>query len=400
MARRMPDWSELQDDLLAFIARRLNLIEDYSSFRTVCKSWHSAATKNNFSSDLPRVPWLMLAEEEDNTDGSSCRKFFSLYNGMILKKKIPKASRQKCMESMGWLITIGEDEGEVSLLHPFSGVRIELPHQNTTEDYRRRQTGNLCTFFNRAVLSASPSHTSDYILMVIDGGKGYISFWKPGDLRWNRIILDQSIHPAASGLDVVYFNGYFYGVDRLGRIIVCDVSGSQSSRSHMVAKIPFDLLEVAEQLYILESLGSLFVVLRNGVHLRYFRDDCDRIPLTFIRFEDEDGEEDLTYGTTDFRVFQVDLASGKVTETRELGDRAFFVGYNASLSVQASKFPGIKPNHIYFTDHYFGSYLAYEEGGGFDMGVFNLAEGSIQPHYKGVSLSRISPPTWVTPTLY
>ncbi|KAH0703281.1 hypothetical protein KY285_017559 [Solanum tuberosum] len=120
MAQNMPDWSEL----LALIARGLNLIEDYSIFRTVCKSWHAAATKNNFNSDLPRVPWLMLAEEDGS---SSCRKFFSLYNGMILKKRIPKASRKLCMESLGWLITVGEDEGEVSLLHPFPVFRSNCP---------------------------------------------------------------------------------------------------------------------------------------------------------------------------------------------------------------------------------------------------------------------------------
>ncbi|KAH0703223.1 hypothetical protein KY285_017501 [Solanum tuberosum] len=132
------DWSELQQDVLFLIARRLNLIEDYFNFGTVCKSWHSATTKDNFNSDLPRTPWLMLAEED-----CSCRKFFSLYNGMILNKKIPKARGKRCMESMGWLITVGKDEGEISLLHPFSGVHIELPHPNTMEDYEHDRTGDL-----------------------------------------------------------------------------------------------------------------------------------------------------------------------------------------------------------------------------------------------------------------
>ncbi|KAH0688258.1 hypothetical protein KY284_018811 [Solanum tuberosum] len=179
---------------------------NYSIFRTVCKSWHSAATKNNFNSDLPRVPWLMLAEEDGS---SSCRKFFSLYNGMILKKRIRKASRKLCMESLGWLITVGDDEGEITV--------------------------DAGTFFKKAVLSVNPSHTSDYILMVIDGG--YIKFWKRGDLRWNRIILDLGTRSPrfARGRDLVYFNGYFYSVDRLGRIIVYDVAGPQYTRSHMVA---------------------------------------------------------------------------------------------------------------------------------------------------------------------
>ncbi|KAG5618150.1 hypothetical protein H5410_017974 [Solanum commersonii] len=319
MVQNMPDWSELQPELLALIARRLNLIEDYSIFRTVCKSWHSAATKNNFNSDLPRVPWLMLAEEDGS---SSCRKFFNLYNGMILKKRIPKASRKLCMESLGWLITVGEDEGEVSLLHPFSGVQIELPHQNSTADYSGRRTGNQCC----------------------------IKFWKRGDLRWNKIILDLGTRSPrfARGRDLVYFNGYFYSVDCLGRIIVYGVAGPQYTRSHMVAQIPFD------------------------------HSFCRRIVHPRIT-----------------RIIICSFAQGSPSKVLQRWNNRF-----SCFPVQASQFPGIKPNHIYFTDHYFGSYQTFEEGGGLDMGVFNLADGSIQPHYNGVSLSRISPPTWVTPTLY
>ncbi|PHU23721.1 hypothetical protein BC332_08828 [Capsicum chinense] len=128
----MPDWSELPYDLLVLVSRCFNLIEDSLNFGITCKSWHSVASKHNFNSELPRIPWLMLAEEEE---GNSFRKIFSLSNGMILNKRIPKASRKRCMESMGWLFTVGEDDGETSLLHPFSGVQIELPHQYTTVDY-------------------------------------------------------------------------------------------------------------------------------------------------------------------------------------------------------------------------------------------------------------------------
>ncbi|KAF3632919.1 hypothetical protein T459_12704 [Capsicum annuum] len=103
----MADWSELQHDLLVVIVKLINLIEDYLSFRTICKSWYVVATKGNFNSDLPRVPWLMLAEDEDDDD-RTCRKFFSLYNGMVLKKSILGAVGNRCMESMGWLITIGK----------------------------------------------------------------------------------------------------------------------------------------------------------------------------------------------------------------------------------------------------------------------------------------------------
>ncbi|XP_015163208.1 uncharacterized protein [Solanum tuberosum] len=333
MAQKMRDWSEVPLDLLVSIGRCLNLIEDYLNFGSVCKSWHSVATKNNFNNDLCRAPWLMLAEEEDN----EVRKFFSLYNGMILNKRIPKASRKRCLESMGWLITVGE-EGEISLLHPFSGVQIELPHQNTTVDYLNHEIDPLTCF--------------------------------------------------------------------IGCLLVCDVAdvvGPELTKCHILAQIPTEPQDMPEHLNILESLGSLFVIARYGVQLRLVQDDCDRIPLTVFpegEIREDMVWEDLTYGTTNFRVFQVDLAAVKMTETRELGDAAFFLGANASLSVQASRCPGIKPNHIYFTEDFYETYLSYEEGGGLDMGVFNLADGSIQPHYNGVSLSRFCPPTWVTPTPY
>lgn len=401
MEQELADWSELQYDLLVLIARRLNLIEDYLNFGTVCKSWHSVSTKDNFNNYLCRAPWLMLAEEEDD-DGNSIRKFFSLYNGMILNKRIPKARRKRCMESMGWLIMVGEEEGEISMLHPFSGVEIELPHQNTTVEYNRYRTGLKMYFFYKAVLSSSPSHTSDYILVVIEGAFKFLSFWRPGDIRWTRLKFQGTDRVGTAFYDLIYFNGQIYALDYSGILIVFDVAdavGTQPTKYHIVAHMPLPPQLRREQLYIVESLGSLFVILRDGVHLRLPKDDRDRIPLKLIP-DDDDDDDDYTYGTTNFRVFQVDSAAGIMTETRELGDTAFFLGANSSLSVQACQFPGIKPNHIYFTDDCFLTYLAYEEGGGLDMGVFNLADGSIQPHYNGVSLSRFCPPTWVTPTLY
>ncbi|XP_075107755.1 F-box protein At2g26160-like [Nicotiana tabacum] len=219
----IPNWSELQYDVLVHVARRLNLIEDYLNFAAVCKPWRLAATKENFNSDLPRVPWLMLAEEE-GSDVSSCRKFFNLCNDLIFKTTIPQASGKRCLESMGWLITVGID-GEISLLHPFSGVQIELPHQNTTEDYTRNKTQYIWNFIHKAVLSTSPSKTSDYLLMVIEGENKYLSFWRPGDLKWTRIRRENyEPHSRDQHCDVVYFDGKFYAVDMQGNVLLRNVT--------------------------------------------------------------------------------------------------------------------------------------------------------------------------------
>ncbi|KAH0690397.1 hypothetical protein KY290_018632 [Solanum tuberosum] len=390
----MSNWSELQYDPLVLIVKRINLIEDYLNFGAVCKSWLCAATKDNFNSDLPRIPWLMLAEDQEDKD-NSCRKFFRLYNGMILNKRIPKAIGKRCLESMGWLITTGKDENETSLLHPFSGVEIELPHPNTTKNYEDHEVGYPWTFFHKAVLSASPSHTSNYILAVIDGNRKFFSFWRPGDLRWTRIDNINSPYKHMHR-DLVYYTENFYAVDWNGRVLVYDVTGSSPTHTQIVAILPPH--HMGDEFYILESIGSLFVVVRYGVKSRppIREDSSRRISLTPIY--PNDGTE--TYGTTNFGVFEVDLAAGKLRESKQVGDRALFLGANASISVQASQFPGVKLNHIYYTDDFVEAYLFYEEGGGRDMGVYNIANGSFEPHYNGVSLSRVCPPIWVTPTLY
>ncbi|KAH0698420.1 probable F-box protein At1g65740 [Solanum tuberosum] len=390
----MCDWSELDRDLLVLVVKRVNLIEDYLSFGTVCKSWHSVATKDNFNSDLPRVPWLMLAEEEDD---DTCRKFFSLENGMILKKSIPGARGKRCVESMGWLVTAPIGQNEFTLLHPFSGVEIQLPDQilypkphPTNNEYFGPVTFPPAIPIHKAVLSANPSHTSDYILMVIQGDFSFLNLWRPGDLSWTRL-------SAYNGqiLDVVYFNGKFYSVDYKGCIYVCDVSGSEIGENHPIAQLNQRIDGIY---YILESLGSLFVVVQQFVGLSYKYVSDEGIPPSPILGEDDEEETvSNTYRTKKFLVYKIDLDACEATPTKDLGDRAFFLGHNSSISVQASQFPGIKPNHIYFTDNCLCLYLHLREGCGLDMGVFNLADESIQPHYDGVSLSRVCPPIWVTP---
>ncbi|KAG5618264.1 hypothetical protein H5410_018088 [Solanum commersonii] len=258
--------------------------------------------------------------------------------------------------------------GESSLLHPFSGVHIELPHQNTTKNYHTRyQTGDLWTYFHKAVLSASPSETSDYLLMVIEGGVKFLSYWRPGNLRWTRII-NKSPHVAH--------------LDWRGQVLVCDI---ESNHTQVVAQLAREY--DGEELYIVESLGTLFIVVRHGVGLRCITDDSERIPLTLTQddiFDDLD--EELTYGTTNIRVFEPNHIY--FTDDYWESYLSFEEGGGLDMGVFNLADGTIFP-FPYYKDNYWESYLSFEEGGGLDMGVFNLADGTIFPfpHYKGVSLS-------------
>lgn len=105
----------------------------------------------------------------------------------------------------------------------------------------------------------------------------------------------------------------------------------------------------------------------------------------------------IEYGTREFRVFKVDVSNWRGTELHSLGENALFLGDNASISIKASKFSGLRPNCIYYTDDCWPSYIFFKRGGGKDMGIFNLKDGSRTPCYEGESLSPVCPPLWVRP---
>ena len=61
-------------------------------------------------------------------------------------------------------------------------------------------------------------------------------------------------------------------------------------------------------------------------------------------------ESKIDYGTQGFELFEMDLSNGiRWEEINSLGENALFWGDNASISVDASKFPGIRANYIYYT---------------------------------------------------
>ncbi|GJT23470.1 hypothetical protein Tco_0893407 [Tanacetum coccineum] len=55
----------------------------------------------------------------------------------------------------------------------------------------------------------------------------------------------------------------------------------------------------------------------------------------------------------------------------------------------------IKGNCIYYTDDVFGQYHRSEKGGGRDMGIYHMSDGTIEPHFAGESLSHLTPPIWL-----
>lgn len=364
-SKHSANWAELQHDLLTLIAQRVGLLEDFSAFRRVCRSWRSVAAKENFKGSQG-IPWLMLAEGD-------YRCFVSAAEGNLIGKlMLPEAKEKRCFESLGWLITLCES-GDMNLLHPISQVQIPLPHISTFKNCPVGVIVSNLTFIQKAVLSSCPcvsSKDNNYGLMVIHGG--FLGFWKPGEKTWTTI----KTSPGAF-MDMTYCNCKFYAVNSEGKIFVCDVGGPHPPVAHALGRIPHGNLR-CRRLYIAESKGEVLVVVRDGYdQLAYVsKNDC----RSKYKFE----------------VFTVDVSNGECVELQSLGDNALFVGYNASISFHAAKSQGIRLNCIYYTDDW-PAYNRLKRGGGKDMGSYNMADRSVAPCYKGGSFSHICPPLWVRP---
>ncbi|OIT39554.1 hypothetical protein A4A49_30441 [Nicotiana attenuata] len=335
----MSKWAELPYDLLTEIANRVKVIEDFVSFGAVCTSWRTAATKKNFDVFSPQVPLLMLADKDEDY-----REFYSLSKHKISRIFLPEVRGRECFPTQGWLCTVAYN-GEMNLLNPFSRTQIELPSEKEFWVFHgpvELCKGEFWHYMDKAVLSANPLVASDYVLVVsyYTDCDYLLAFWRPGDLNWTKIDFAKGwVYYIAA---MIYYNEKFYCVTWCGQVWVFDMSCHSSTNCY-----------------------------------------------TTIAFSPQ---------TFKIKVYELDIIKGELKEINSLGDSAIFLGLSGASSIESSKFTGVKRNHIYFTDDW--CRIKNKEGGnGRDMGAYNLEDGKIESFYPGLSISPLSPPTWVTPSI-
>ncbi|XP_058203102.1 uncharacterized protein LOC131317581 [Rhododendron vialii] len=365
--KNMGNWAELPEDILVLIAKRITLFEDFLFFSGVCRSWHSVAVNDNFKGS-EQIPWLMLSNEDKPDE----RRFVSVRKDSIIRTvNLPEARGKRCLETLGWLLTTSED-GDINLLHPFTRVQINLPHISTSEYYHPRRNKHL-RFINKAVLSSRPEEGKDYVLMAIyaggDTGRGFLAFWRSRDKSWITVNIIWFC-------DINFYNGLCYGVVGT-KILAFDVLGPNPNVALVVGYGPsHECFEELQKPYVVESAGVVLIVNRIIRQVS---------PSTFSK------DDPYIFETCGFTLFEVDSSEkGKWVEKTSLGNSALFLGGNASVSVDASRFQGIKANCIYYTD-------SFKRGGNY-MGIYNMEDESLSPCYEGEPCSLICPPMWVNPS--
>ncbi|GJT90724.1 ribonuclease H-like domain-containing protein [Tanacetum coccineum] len=104
-----------------------------------------------------------------------------------------------------------------------------------------------------------------------------------------------------------------------------------------------------------------------------------------------------TYKTKRFLLFAYDLKDTTWSRVKDLGKKTLFVGQSSTFWVEDTTgviksnciYLVIKSNCIYFTDDADLLYNKSRNGGGRDMGIYHLSNGTIEPHFTGESLALV-----------
>ncbi|KAL1806905.1 hypothetical protein ACET3Z_029973 [Daucus carota] len=296
----------------------------------------------------------------------NARGIYSLSTGNTYTIDLPQAAGKWILgTSKGWVLTLGTDS-QTNLLHPLLRHQIPLPSM---------------TKCSKVALSSrvSGNDTPQPTIMVIYGEVGSLGFARFGDQEWKQVE-SPSVGPF---VDITYHKGKFYGINHAGDIFECNIdddytSGATGEPITFCPSHPDD----SGSMYLVDSENDLWFLERTR-RVKHFK------PPNNMR---------VKYRTTNFLVWRLEPTVsedghetiGTWVQKHDLGGKAFFVGLNASVSLSSSDC--VRPNCIYFTDDI--SDLYFPDGGGHDMGIFDVERGTIEQHFQGKSLHPISPPLW------
>ncbi|KAL2540053.1 F-box protein SKIP23 [Abeliophyllum distichum] len=428
-----------------------SVCKEWQSATTILKKKPSLPTR------YPRImlPEKLDTNGQGNQDN---RCFLNLLTSKTYELKLPEASGRKCVGAhYGWLLTVGSDL-QINLLHPFSRQQICLPPMLTFPDqyeyddeFTPQDVYDL--FVRKIVMSSNPckeTNNHDCVIMAIYGEYEVLAFARLGDKVWTNITV-----PSRCYEDIVYYNGKFYAVDCHGVVVVCDLDDTNGPKATVVAPAPSGTFDWIQK-YLVESSGHLLLVSRTRGGLLYENvlhdeeeeddnednnevdeeeekdgendkvddddeeDDEENDKVDDDVEQDDDGDnddkeedddnveqdndddndnEEPSYYTIGFSVLKLEECQEKgndcayrLNEVPTLGDQALFLGNNVSISLSSSNC--IKANCIYFSEDNYELYSTERGGGGYDTGIFNLEDGTIQLNYAGESRSCLAPPLW------
>ncbi|OAY28399.1 F-box protein At2g17036 [Manihot esculenta] len=359
-------WSDLPDDLLFCIGKRLEDYYDIVRFRAVCHSWRcSIAAPRKF----PALPLhFHLLTHDPNRPIAA----YNVFRRTVFRLELP-AETQSSQPPFNnvWLIKVEEerDEGNVRLINPFSSFPMEMsldsfPNELNLLNFRLKQIST-CFSIERfdpfessdvdgeddededreddedegdteeptplkVVFStrSRPNDVNSRGAFAIIGGEMYSL--RISDELWN---LDSS--------DTNYKRNVFTVISRgLGS----RNNGSSLNPTHLV----LPPRSFSGERFFVESCGDLFLVSRDFTVCSDLV-SYDDVRQCFIK------QKGVTEIPIKFEVLKMNMVSSIPMVLRweavsDLGDRIFCLSRDCSYSIAAEDLPGCKGNCIYFVD--------------------------------------------------
>uniref|UniRef100_A0A0E0KTY4 KIB1-4 beta-propeller domain-containing protein n=1 Tax=Oryza punctata TaxID=4537 RepID=A0A0E0KTY4_ORYPU len=338
----------------------------------VCTSWRSVAAIANVpcSSTPLLMSWAHLIEQREAHQVKGCSAMTCKFRHLLDAHKTYDVSFPRgcfvacCGASHGWLILVNELANLV-LYNPFTLRAMPLPPitdfacveavEGDAKTYRFAgdqvyDAEYMATwFYQKAVMSCSPSEYADHAVMIIHRDMDWVSFVRPGGSNW-QVASTLDVKGKDRYADCVYHNGAFYLVTVLGIVEKWDLEGPNGPTKVIVSKMQY-LPGLLTRHLVSTPWGDLLQVraisqVKNGVRLQ-------------VREVHPDGCKKV---------------SPKSKSAMALKEHAIFLGLNHSACLRTKDFSGLRPRCIYFSAPWMRStcdllYICHGWGGGrtYDM---------------------------------
>lgn len=393
-----PDWAHLQADILGIILDKLVALSDYVRFGAVCKPWNSIASdhkhkQKRMSLTNQQLPWQLVITLDENGKEKLTLYDFSTSKFSNIKLRIPIPEKFNRMErcqgsSHGWLI-FSENLISLMILNPLSGAVLCLPpvcKKAFSGRFQLQAAVDWLSLFDDVVFSKDPSSGS-FEVMAINMDHNVVAHLKFGDQVWtySKTVNDGYFKSVTFYKDSILAacNG---GIVSLEKINGGDTSDEKRHQSSLDIKICGELNPKLKKIYGSKG-GFCLVESTKGDLLMVCQIDDSRHAFKIVELNG--------------RFKHVPIAN--------LDGHSLFVGKNHSILVLASKYPGCRPNSIYFSTAPTEPWrlrhennLKYE----FKIQEFNLEDGSIR-YYSTVEtrtsfqniLAVAGPVPWIVPSM-
>ncbi|KAF6141779.1 hypothetical protein GIB67_027957, partial [Kingdonia uniflora] len=340
----------------------------------------TGSSKASIAVEPRRLPGLMVPGTS-----KTHRRFLSLEQGIGGAENqeeellcVPK-NHYCCGSTNGWLVHI-DDKYDMHLCNPFSGVQFQLPSATTLLPPHKAYRAFSKYYVKKAIVSSDPTTlgSETLVLVIYLGECPRLAFCKLGDKAWTPI---ESPVRTRSHWDALFHKGQFYALYHPGAVAICDIGRFHVRLIEYASPRTSQIYHIQE--YLVESAGELYLISRTCWDFPWPtpKEYIERVDGSAVKFE----------------VFKLEKPKNEWVEVKNIGDNAFFVGYNTSFSLAvSSNTSGCKRNCIYFTnDNQPYPDLPYR---GCDVGVFYLETQKFEILYRQDSSMSRPTPVWVNPS--